>query len=325
MSFRFGVLGAGRISNKFCDAVARIEGAEVAAVASKSMERAKAFAETNAIPAAYDDYVDMIEEIKPDAVYIGVTTNAHFELVMLCLDLGVPILCEKPMFTDMEQAKSGLAKAAEKKVFLMEAMWSRFLPAIKKAKQWVEEGKIGTPTYSNLGIANLMNKDPQDRFYSAALGGGSAYDLGVYGYDITTFVLGDIPIDQVEEYSIWSDTGVDIENHVVMRYPEAIATFDSSFISVLDERLIVCGDAGMLIVPHSHYASEAFLYDSQRKLVEHFKDEVTVNGFVYEIMEAMRCIREGKLESSVITHKDTIASTRLYDKVNAHKPERLPG
>ena len=323
MSFRFGVLGAGRISNKFCDAVRRIDGAEVAAIASKSMERAKAFAAANAIPAAYDDYVRMIEEVKPDAVYIGVTTNAHFELVMLCLDLGVPILCEKPMFTDMEQAKAGLAKAAEKKIFLMEAMWSRFLPAVKKAKQWVEEGKIGTPTYSNLGIANLMKKDPEDRFYSAALGGGSAYDLGVYGYDITTFVLGDIPIDQVEEYSIWSETGVDIENHVVMRYPDTIATFDSSFISVLDERLIVCGDAGMLIVPHSHYATEAFLYDSNRNLVEHFKDEETVNGFVYEIMEVIRCVREGKLESPVITHQDTIASTLLYDKVNAHKPERL--
>ncbi|MBR5348170.1 MAG: Gfo/Idh/MocA family oxidoreductase [Lachnospiraceae bacterium] len=324
MSFRFGVLGAGRISNKFCDAVARIEGAEVVAIASKSMDRAKSFATANAIPAAYDDYVAMIEEMKPDAVYIGVTTNAHYELVMLCLELGVPILCEKPMFTDMEQAKTALAKAAEKKVFLMEAMWSRFLPAVKKAKQWVEEGKIGTPTYSNLGISNLMNKDPQDRFYSAALGGGSAYDLGVYGYDITTFVLGDIPIDQVEEYSIWSETGVDIENLVVMRYPDTIATFESSFISVLDERLIVCGDAGMLIVPHSHYATEAFLYDSQRTLVEHFKDEETVNGFVYEILEAMQCIREGKLESSVITHRDTIASTLLYDKVNAHRPKHLP-
>lgn len=323
MSFRFGVLGAGRISNKFCDAVGRIEGAEVAAIASKSLERAQAFAAANAIPAAYDDYVRMIEEVKPDAVYIGVTTNAHYELVMLCLELGVPILCEKPMFTDMEQAKTALAKAAEKKVFLMEAMWSRFLPAIKKAKQWVDEGRIGTPTSSNLTIANLMNKDPEDRFYSAALGGGSAYDLGVYGYDITTFILGDISIDQVEEFSIWSNTGVDIENHVVMRYLNAIATFDSSFISVMDERLIVCGDDGMLIVPFSHYATEAFLYDRHRNLVEHFKDEETVNGFVYEIMEAMQCIREGKLESPVITHQDTIASTLLYDKVNAHKPESL--
>ncbi len=320
MSFRFGVLGAGRISNKFCDAVARIDGAEVAAIASKSMERAQAFAAANAIPKAYDDYVRMIEEVKPDAVYIGVTTNAHYELVMLCLELGVPILCEKPMFTDMEQAKTALAKAAEKQVFLMEAMWSRFLPAIKKAKQWVDEGRIGNPTSSNLTIANLMNKDPEDRFYSAALGGGSAYDLGVYGYDITTFILGDISIDQVEEYSIWSNTGVDIENHVVMRYPNTIATFDSSFISVMDERLIICGDDGMLIVPFSHYTTEAFLYDSKRNLVEHFKDEETVNGFVYEIMEAMRCIREGKLESTVITHRDTIASTLLYDKVNAHKP-----
>lgn len=320
MSFRFGVLGAGRISNKFCDAVARIDGAEVAAIASKSMERAQAFAAANAIPKAYDDYVRMIEEVKPDAVYIGVTTNAHYELVMLCLELGVPILCEKPMFTDMEQAKTALAKAAEKQVFLMEAMWSRFLPAIKKAKQWVDEGRIGNPTSSNLTIANLMNKDPEDRFYSATLGGGSAYDLGVYGYDITTFILGDISIDQVEEYSIWSNTGVDIENHVVMRYPNTIATFDSSFISVMDERLIICGDDGMLIVPFSHYATEAFLYDSKRNLVEHFKDEETVNGFVYEIMEAMRCIREGKLESPVITHRDTIASTLLYDKVNAHKP-----
>ena len=109
------------------------------------MERAKGSAEKNGIKAAYDSYEKMLAEEKPDCVYIAVTQDAHYALCMLCLDYKTPVLCEKAMFLNSAQAEEVLSRAEKKRFFVMEAMWSRFLPAIKMAKQWMDEGKIGTP------------------------------------------------------------------------------------------------------------------------------------------------------------------------------------
>ena len=162
-NFRFAIMGAGNIANKFCDAVKRMGDCEVAAVASKSMERAQGFAEKNGIKAAYDSYEKMLAEEKPDCVYIAVTQDAHYALCMLCLDYKTPVLCEKAMFLNSAQAEEVLSRAEKEKVFVMEAMWSRFLPAIKMAKQWMDEGKIGTPSFRPLtrttGITALSSAE----------------------------------------------------------------------------------------------------------------------------------------------------------------------
>lgn len=316
--FRFAVMGAGNISNRFCDAVSRLEGCEVAAVASKSMERARAFAEKNRLSAAYDSYEEMLKAEKPDCVYIGVVTGAHYELTSLCLDYRVPVLCEKAMFRNSGEAREIFARAAQQRTFVMEAMWSRFLPAVKKVRQWVEEGRIGQVRYCDTAIGFQAPADRNNRFFSAALGGGAAYDITVYACELTTFMLGQ-EVSESQEAVLWADTGVDLTEHVTFRYPHTLATMTTTFAAPLEERMMLVGDSGKIVLPRPHHPTEAFRYDGEGKLAEHFQDEVTENGFVYQAAEVVECVRAGKLESSVVPWDCTLFCAELFDRILAAK------
>lgn len=138
-TFRFAVMGAGNIGRKFCEA-ARMAGYETAAVASRSVERAKKWAAENNIRGAYGDYEQMLEKEKPDCVYIATTADSHYDLTMLCLDHGVPVLCEKAAFLNSAQAREVFSRSEKEGIFVMEALWSRFLPAVKQAKEWIAHG-----------------------------------------------------------------------------------------------------------------------------------------------------------------------------------------
>lgn len=163
--FRFGIIGAGGIAEKFCQAVKLTEDAAVAAVSSKQKERAEKFARRNGIERFYENY-----EEKPDAVYIATTNNYHFENIMLCLRKGMTVLCEKPMFMTVKEAKEAFGLAREKNVFMMEGMWSRFLPCIQKARFWVESGKIGRIHLAN--YTGGINAPEEHRIFNKELGGG---------------------------------------------------------------------------------------------------------------------------------------------------------
>ena len=312
--FRFAIMGAASIAEKFCDAVRLTDDCEVIAVAGKNESRLIEFAARQGIPKYYVGYEELLKNERPDCVYIAAVTSLHYELTMMCLSYGVPVLCEKAMFTTSKEAETAFALAKEKGVFTMEAMWSRFLPAMQKAKQWVDEGRIGTVRYVDARLGFAAGKDPKNRFYNPELGGGAAYDLGVYAYELSTFMLGE-DVLEIKPEVIWSDTGVDICEHVTLRFENAIASLGASLSEMMGGRLVISGDKGLIIVPLIHFAHEAYLYDSNRHVVEHFVDDVTKNGFVYEVMEAAGCVREGRLESDTVPHLTTIRCCRMFDEI----------
>lgn len=317
MSFRWVILGAGGIAGKFADAVRRIEGCDVAAVGSRSQQRAEAFAARHNIPAAYGDYARMLAETRPDAAYIATTNNAHAELTKLCIAHGVPVLCEKAMFMSSAEAEEVFALAREKSVFCMEAMWSRFLPAVAEMKRVLDSGAIGELKYAEFAIGWPTPADCQNRFYSPALGGGAAYDLLVYCYELAEYFLGE-PLRTSGLSVHWADTGVDESETVVLEYPGCIASLSASIAVDLEERAVLRGTKGVLRMPHPHMA-EGFtkrLYDGG---TEEWHDHTTENGFVYEIEEAMRCIRAEMLESPCVPHALTLRCARLFDAINATK------
>ena len=141
--FRFGILGAGGIAHKFCNAVGKVDDACVAAVASKDQKRAWRFAKRHGIEDFYSDYEHLLAREDIDAIYIATTHNFHYENIIACLEHNKPVLCEKSMVPTAAQAQEIFSLAKEKKLFVMEAMWSRFLPHINQARQWIKEGLIG--------------------------------------------------------------------------------------------------------------------------------------------------------------------------------------
>lgn len=313
-AFRFAILGAGSIAGKFCNAVSLTEGCCVCAVASKSMERARAFAERNGIPRHYDSYEALLTQEKPDCAYIAVTPNDHHRLTMLCIRHGVPVLCEKAMFQDSREAREAFAAAAERRVFVMEAMWSRYLPAVRRVRQWVAGGAIGLTEISQFSIGFAAPEDPGNRYFNPRLGGGAARDITVYAYELTTWILGQ-GIRSMSVSATWGDTGVDLSNHIAMEFDHTLADLSASFVARMEERMVIYGRAGKIVLPKPHHASEAFLYDARGELAEHFADTQTRNGFTYEIQDAMQAIRAGQLESSTVPWRDTLACAELFDRI----------
>jgi predicted dehydrogenase len=312
--FRFGIMGAGSIANKFCDGVQRIQGCTVAAVASKSAERAADFAKRHGIPKSYGSYREMLETEQLDGVYIAVLPTDHYRLSMLCLDYRVPVLCEKAMFMNSAEAEEVFRRSREQQTFVMEALWSRFLPANRKAKQWIEEGRIGKIRILDAAIGFVAPKGEENRYWNAALGGGAAHDLTVYAYELADYLMEE-PLCQTEVRAVWGKTGVDMTDHVTMIYPEAVGTLVTTFEAPVQEKIEVCGEKGRIFIPHPHFADEAFLYDEKRELVEHFQDTVTENGFVYEIEEVISCVRAGKYESETVPQELTFRCARLFDSI----------
>ena len=317
--FRFVILGAGNIAGKFCEAVSLTEHAAVAAVASKSLERAAAFAEKNGVLKAYGDYEEMLRMEKPDGAYIAVTPNDHYRLSMLCLKYGVPVLCEKAMFQNSREAKEVFAVSKEKGIFVMEALWSRFLPAVCKVGEWLDEGRIGKAKLASCTIGFRADPDPKRRYYSPELGGGASKDITVYAYEITTYLLRQ-KLKNLTVSAVWSESGVDESSLVTLEFEETLASLMTTFAADTDERLVIYGSKGRMELPYPHYASEAFLYGEKGELLEHFRDEETKNGFTYEIAEMIRCIRGGLTESPVVPHSTTLACAELFDRIDATRP-----
>ena len=213
------------------------------------------------------------------------------------------------------------ALASEKKIFIMEALWSRYLPAVQQVKRWVEQEKIGKPTVLQCNIGFLAPDEKENRYFNPKLGGGAAKDITVYAYEITTFILNQA-IKNISVSATWSDTGVDVTNHVSICFEDTFADLLTSFVAQLEEQMVIYGRFGKIVLPHPHYASEAYLYGNDGELKEHFVDQETKNGFVYEIQDAIHCIQAGKLESDVVPWKDTLACAKLFDKINASCDEK---
>lgn len=319
---RFVILGAGNIAGTMCGAISRIPHCEAAAVASKSLERARDFAERNHLPRYYDDYETMLEEEKPDCAYIAVLPNDHYRLTKMCIEHGVAVLCEKAMFQNSMEARDAFALAREKQVFVMEALWSRFLPAVQKVRQWLEKGCIGNPETLQISIGFVAPPDPNNRYMNPALGGGAAKDIMCYAYEITTYVLQQ-PIKSMAVSASWGPTGVDLTDHVSITFEHTLADLMVSFAASMEQRMVVCGPKGRIVLPAPHFASECFLYNAKGELEEHFKDEETVDGFAYEVSEVIRCLQEGAIESPVVPHEETLACAKVFDEIEGTKPHGI--
>lgn len=316
--FRYGIMGAGGIAKKFCDAVSLLPNCEVCAVASKNMSRAQDFAKKNNVDKYYDSYEEMLETEELDCVYIAVTPNDHYRLTMMCIERKVPVLCEKAMFCNSAEAHKAFEAAANNNVFVMEALWSRFLPAVNKVKAWLEDGKIGTPEVSQFSIGFVAGGDKESRYFNPLLGGGVAKDITVYAYEITTHLLNQ-KIKKMNVSATWNETGVDVNNHISIEFEHTLADLMASFMTRIEEKMVIYGRYGKIVLPTPHYARECFLYDEAGNLAEHFIDTETVNGFTYEISEVIRCIKEGKLESSIVPWEVTTACAEMFDRIEETK------
>ncbi len=310
---RFGIMGAGGIARKFVNAVRQIPDSEVIAVASKSLERARVWAEEEQVETYYGDYEALLANTQVDAVYIATTTNAHYENILQCLRAGKHVLCEKSLVRSFREAQEVCKLAEEKQLFLMEAMWTRFLPKIKRAKEWIATGRIGRVRLMQATIGWKADPVYNKRLFEPELGGGSLYDLGIYPMEVLPYLV-DEKIQDIQFLKKNYPTGVDDVVCMNLKMESCFANMQCSFTTKLPEDAYIYGEEGYIRIPKMHYGERVFLYNAEDEVVEQFTGG-NDNGFVYEVEEVVRCIGNGQTESAVCPHEMTLEAAGWIDRV----------
>lgn len=303
---RFGVIGAGRITRTFCDAVNKAPtGGTLYAVASRSKEKAQGYKKEYGFEVAYGSYEAMLKDPKVDCVYIATPHAFHYDQIMRSLDHKKHVLCEKPLTLNAAQAKSAFNKAQENGCFLMEALWTRFLPTILEVKQLVDSGVIGDVRRVKASFAFKADAREEDRLFNKALGGGALLDLGIYPITFANLFLG-TPDTMDADVTIYEKTGIDLGEEIVFTYADAQAILYASLGENREVKGMIEGEDGHIEVPGFFYAEKALVYDKDGTLLKTIDRPHEVNGFEYEILETVRCINEGRLESPLMPHRTTV-------------------
>lgn len=320
---RWAILGAGKIAHKFAQDFAVIQRGELVAVAARDADRAKAFAAQYNIPKVYT-YDELYKCNDVDAVYIATTHNFHYGQCLQCITNGKAVLCEKPITINDEQFKNLVAAAKENNVFLMEAMWMYFLPALQQAKAWLDEGRIGALKAVQADFGFAMPYDPEGRLYNRALAGGALLDLGVYAVAFAAYFAGGKP-DAVVASGILAKTGVDESTGMLLKYGDVSASLFTSMTTRLRNKALLFGDAGCIEIPDFWKAPSATLYNGEHEAVETFKDERTTWGYNFEIQEATDAIRSGALESGIMPHTKSNDLQEIMTEVRRQLGFKYPG
>lgn len=311
--YHFGIIGAGSIAHKFIEAVRMTKNADVTAVASKSLERARDWAEKEGLSRYYDSYETLLADPDIDIIYIATLSNAHYDNIKACLEAGKHVICEKPMTQTASQAQEMITLAREKQLFLMEGMWSRFLPKSLRVRRWIQEGGIGELHLMQANIGWKADKTYNKRLFYPELGGGSLYDIGIYPLELLPYYA-DQKITQMQFLKKDYSTGVDDIVSLNLQLERCIANIQCSFTTKMPEDAYLYGSDGYIHIPKIHFGNRARLYDLEDRLVEDFHEGLD-NGFYYEVCEVISCIEKGQTESSICPLNMTYDNAKLFDHV----------
>ena len=314
-NFKWGILAPGRIARNFAQGLSVVEDAELYAVASSNISRAQSFAESfGGAKQVYGSYVELINDPNVDAIYIANPHRFHADSVEMCLKAGKPVLCEKPLTVTAKQTERLIALAEAEGVFLMEALWSRFLPVWVDVKQWLAEGLIGEVKVITSTFGFNIPRNNDDRLLNLDSAGGVLLDMGVYNVAMSQYVMGRNPISILAD-GIVGKTGVDERSSGLLNYGGPVSMFTSNFQAQTANDMTISGTKGSIVIDAEFWAAKKAtltIHDGETTIIE---KPFRASGFEYQIEEAIRCIRAGKLQSDVIPWKDTLGNIRTMDQV----------
>lgn len=307
---RWGIVGPGCIAHKFAEAVKNVDCASLTAVASRTEKNATAFAGKYDIPNVFGSYEEMASSDVIDAVYISTPHPFHKVCTELFLNAGKHVLCEKPLCVNAGQATELMQCAQRNGVFLMEAMWTRFLPAIKDICDLVQGGAIGEVLSVKADFCYFSTPEEEAKLFQNHMAGGSLLDVGVYGLHFVSLLLGNSP-ENILAFS-HVQNGVDIHTNVLLKYKGgAIADISSAIGLSKPETAYIYGTMGYICIPHFYGANEYTLYVGGEE--NHVQKPYMGNGFEEEIYEACRCIKDGRLQSDILPLSDSIEIIKQMD------------
>ena len=296
---KWGIISTGNIAHSFTQDFKFTNNGKIMAVASRSKEKASRFASQYNIPKAYGKYDELFKDNEIDAIYVATPHNFHFDNTSNALKTGKAVLCEKPITVNPKECQELMDLSQTTGNYLMEGMWTYFLPAILKAQEWVTEGKIGAIKHVKADFGNPVPFEPASRMYNPELAGGALLDMGIYPVALAWLFLKRDP-DNISVLSRKAPTGVDDDVIMMFDYDDAAATLATSFQCKLPNCGYIIGDKGYIRIPDFWKAKECFLYNSIDKCEEHYVDDRKSQGFNFEIEAMNNDLLENKMESDVM-------------------------
>ncbi len=318
---KWGIVGPGNIANKFAKCIKNVDEACLLGVASRNKEKGEDFAKKYDIPMVFSTYEEMAQCKDIQAVYIATPHPFHLSCAELFLKNKKHVLCEKPLCINANQAEKLKECAKENNVFLMEAMWTRFLPAIKEAKQLVHNGAIGEVLSLEADFCYRTQNPELSKVYKNQMAGGGLLDVGVYGLHFASLFLG----DKVKEiYSVANvANGVDLHCVVNLKYDGGqIATVSSAIDTQKPASAYIYGTKGYIYFPCFFCAQDFYLNIDGKS--EHIVKNSLGEGFEEEIIEACTCIEQGKTESDILPLNETIRILKQMDTVRQQIGVKFP-
>jgi predicted dehydrogenase len=315
-SLRWAIAGTGQIAGSVAPDFAHVPDAELAAVGSRSSSRAEAFARAHGIPRAHGSYRELLADPDVDVVYIATPHPQHHALALGALRAGKAVLVEKAFTATLAGAEEVVAEARRQGVFAMEAMWTRFQPAVVRLRELVAQGAIGEVVGVQVDLGIDKPFDPTHRLFAAELGGGALLDLGVYVVSLAQMLLG--APDEMAVTGALEPNGVEASASLLLGWEDGrSAALMTSLHCPMPGAARVFGTEGFLeLPPRFHHPTRLLLHREGRE-PEAFELPPVGRGYTHELVEVTRCVQEGRTESAVMPLDDTLAVMAVLDEAGA--------
>lgn len=322
--FNWGIIGPGKIAHKFAQDLEQVSGAKIYAIAGRNQERAQRFADVYQAPHAFDDVSQLLALPDLDVVYIATPHTQHHQYTIQCLEAGKAVLCEKPWAINSAEAEEVAALAREKQVFLMEAIWTRFLPTTQKILSLIAEGTIGTveSIQADFGF-RVLEPDPESRLFNPALGGGSLLDIGLYPVFLAQLLLGNP--EQIHAHARLSETGVDTEMNILLDYgPGQVANLHSTFGAHTKTEAFIHGSKGSIHWHTRWHEPTHFSVLLPEQGPENYFFDYQTHGYSYEAERVQECLAQGLLECPELPLDFSLKMTKLLDDIRQKAGVQYP-
>lgn len=313
---RWGILGPGAIARSFAEGLKSAADAQLVAVGSRDQAKAEEFGAKYDAPNRHGSYQALVEDPEVDAIYVATPHTFHKEHCLLALNAGKPVLCEKPFTINAPEAEAVVQTARERKVFLMEGMWSRFFPLMTRLREIVQAGEIGPVRMVEADFGFRAGFNPQSRLFDPQLGGGALLDVGVYVVSFASMILG--APDRVAGLATLGETGVDEQSAMILGHPNgALAMLSTAVRTNTPHNAVILGEEGRIVIQPPFWKPVKMTVSRSGKPDEVIEAPFVGSGFNYEAEEVGRCLAAGKLESDILPLDESLAIMRTMDSLRA--------
>jgi len=320
---KVGIIGAGWIAERMAVALKdKPQGCECYAIASRSKEKADAFASQFGLPVAYGSYQELVSDPEVDLVYIATPHSHHYPHTKLALEHGKPCLVEKAFMANAREAKELISYAESHGIFITEAIWTRYMPLSMKVKEIMESGIIGKPRVLTATLCYMM--EGKERIVRPDLCGGALLDLGVYVLNFARMYFGTDIVKTVTNVHL-GETGMDMQESISLSYADGkMANLQSGCLCLNDRQGIISGTEGYIRVDNVNCPELVEVYRNYELVKTYHKSESRVNGYEFQVYECKRCIEEGLLESPMMPHAETISVMEQMDSLRKEWGVKYP-